>query len=446
MPRRTIALVVALLAVVVLGVAPEFGARAPHAEACAFDPRIPHTYEAEGDRQRYLSAIEAASVNALLPGDAYFELPRIELGTRQTRAEGTQRLPAALLKGLGWVESQLAMASRSVRFESIGDTLVSFDCGHGMMQITTGMTVPLGFDGNASDDQVRVATHYAYNAARGAVLLADKWNQAPQQRPIVGTDTNSDPNLIENWYYAVWSFNGFTGPGSRGSNHPLDPTFASVRGEYRCDGSQSRNRFPYQELVWGCLANPPEREGTQLWAPIDATLPNVNDPTVFAALSITNFTFPFSRMDFPTPQPAHAAQPVALPPDVRTALFAAPVMQVSTTSVSIDVTGSPSEAQATIDIRNVGTGVLAWQATTSDLFLVLSPPAGAAAGSDLRCAIGPCPVGRLTVTVNPTLLPTTSTSGTIRIENANGSGSATIIEVQVIADFAICAPGTSRER
>ena len=129
---------------------------------------------------------------------------------------------------------------------------------------------------------------------------------------------------------------------------------------------------------------------------------------------------------------------VALKRSVRTA--------VAVTAAATFLAVSPAEAQATIDIRNVGTGVLAWRATTSDLFLVLSPPAGAAAGSDLRCAIGPCPVGRLTVTVNPTLLPTTSTSGTIRIENANGSGSATIIEVQVIADFAIGAPGTSRER
>ena len=445
MRRRTLALGVTLLAVLALGGVHEFRGPRPHAEACAFDPRTPHTYEAEGDRLRYLAAIDAASVNGLLPGDPFFELPRVELGTRQNRAEGVRQVPVEILRGLGWVESQLTMASRSVRFESIGDTLVSFDCGHGIMQVTTGMTIPLGAAGRASSDQVLVATHYAFNASRGAVLLADKWNQAPQQRPIVGTDTNSDPNLIENWYYAVWSYNGFTGPGSRGSNHPLDPTFASVR-DYRCDGSQSRNRFPYQELVWGCLAHPPEREGARLWAPVAASLPNVNDPTVFNALSIANFDFPFSNMDLPTPEPAHAAEAVTLPPNLAAGLFAAPVMQVATTSVSIDVTGPPSAAQATIDIRNAGTGVLAWQASTSDPFLVLSPPAGAAAGTDLRCAIGPCPAGRLTVTVNPTLLPRTNTSGTIRIENANGTGTVAIVEVEVIADFAIGAPGTSRER
>ena len=445
MRKRSLVFVATLLAVIALGAAHELSSSRPHAEACAFDPRTPHAYEAEGDRLRYLSALDAASVNGLLPGDPFFELPRVEIGTRQTRAEGTRQLPAELLRGLGWVESQLTMASRSVRFESIGDTLVSFDCGHGIMQVTTGMTVPLGPAGRASEDQVRVATHYVFNAARGAVLLADKWNQAAQQRPIVGTDTNSDPNLIENWYYAVWSYNGFTGPGRRGSNHPLDPTFASVR-DYRCDGSQSRNRFPYQELVWGCLANPPEREGAPLWAPVDASLPNLSDPTVFNALSIANFDFPFSNMDLPTPQPAHAAAVITLPPNLAAGLFAAPVMQVTTTSVSIDVTGAPSAAQATIDIRNAGTGVLAWQASTSDPFLVLSPPAGAAAGSDLRCAIGPCPLGRLTVTVNPTLLPTTNTSGTIRIQNANGTGAVVIIEVEVVADFVIGAPGTSRER
>jgi len=444
-PRGRSALLVTLLVAITILAAPELRHEPPRAEACAFDPRTPHTYEAEGNRQRYLAALDAASVNALLPGDPFFELPRVEVGTRQNRTEGARRVPVEVLRGIGWVESQLTMASRSVRFESIGDALVSFDCGHGVMQVTTGMTVPLGPSGAASTNQVLVATHYAYNAARGAVLLADKWNQAPEQRPIVGTDTNSDANLIENWYYAVWSYNGFTGPGSRGSNHPLDPTFASVR-DYRCDGSQSRNRFPYQELVWGCLANPPERDGARLWAPLPASLPNLNDPSVFNALSIANFDFPFSRMDLPTPQPAHAGQAVSVPPNLAAELFAAPAMQVSTGSVSIDVTGAPSAAQATIDVRNTGTGVLAWFASTSDPFLVLSPPAGAAAGTDLRCTVAPCPAGRLTVTVNPTLLPTTNTSGTIRIQNANGVGSVAVIEVQVIADFAIGAPGTSRER
>ena len=61
------------------------------------------------------------------------------------------------------------------------------------MQVTSGMTVPLGDNSQASPDQLLVATHYAYNIARGAAILADKWNAAPESRPIAGTDTESRP-------------------------------------------------------------------------------------------------------------------------------------------------------------------------------------------------------------------------------------------------------------
>src|SRR5690606_41558925 len=71
---------------------------------------------------------------------------------------------------------------------------------------------------------VAPATRRSFPTRRSSDLqiLAEKWNVAPEQRPVVGTDTQSDPALIENWYYAVWGYNGFTGPGSNRSNHPLD--------------------------------------------------------------------------------------------------------------------------------------------------------------------------------------------------------------------------------
>src|SRR6185295_5682639 len=167
-----------------------------------------------------------------------------------------------------------------------GEALISFDCGHGVMQVTTGMTIPLGTDGRPTTRQVLVATHYLYNIARGAFILADKWNAAPEARPIAGTDTNSNPLLVENWYFAVWSYNGFTGPGSSRSNHPADPTFAFPRPAFTCDGSQSRARYPYQELVWGCMANPPQRSGAPIWQPVAATLPDLTKPEFFNALAV----------------------------------------------------------------------------------------------------------------------------------------------------------------
>ena len=164
--------------------------------------------------------------------------------------------------------------TRDAPFGGIGPALISFDCGHGIMQVTSGMTVPLGDDGRASPEQLLVATHYAYNIARGAAILADKWNAAPEYRPIAGTDTDSDPSIVENWYFAVWSYNGFTGPGAKRSNHPMDPVYGAwPRTPYSCgaanDGyGHNRGSYPYQELVWGCATRPPVVDGRQLWATV----------------------------------------------------------------------------------------------------------------------------------------------------------------------------------
>ena len=437
----------AALALVVIAtvawLAPGPGAR--DALGCAF-LRHPHTYEADRARSTYLGAIEAVAVNALFAGDPVFGLPAIEAGTRSNRTRATQRrIPATVLKAIAWVESNMTMASRSVTYQSSGDTLVSFDCGHGMMQVTTGMTVPLGADRQPSSAQVRVATHYAYNIARGAAILADKWNRAPEMRPIAGTDTNGNPDIIENWYYAVWSYNGFTGPGDRMSNHPADPGFGSwPRAAYRCDGQQSRNRYPYQELVWGCMASPPSIGGSTLWDAVPATLPDLTDPRYFQALSPSTFTFPYVGMDIATPQPSHADAVPSISSSYRAQALGSPVLRADSGRIVLRTDGPPTAARTTIEVRNTGTGVLAWVAQPSDSWLVVDPPAGVALGPRVPCT-GECERNaEITITVNPTLLPAATASATLRISSPNGSGRSIDIRVDVEADFEVGAPGTSR--
>ena len=416
------------------------------ANACAFDPRRPYAYEADVNRTAYRLAFDAVSTNTLFGSDPFFALPPIERGTRSARADAAPFIPADLLKAISWVESDMTMAQRSVRFDSIGEALVSFDCGHGLTQVTTGMTVPLGANGLPSDRQVLIATHYAYNVARGAQILAEKWNAAPEQRPIVGTDTNSDPALIENWYYAVWGYNGFTGPGANRSNHPLDSALQWPRPAFQCDGTQSRDRYPYQELVWGCLARPAVRNNTNLWTAVPATLPNQTDPAVFSAMGLSNWSFPYSRMDIKTPTPAHVATAPALPASYRETLLGAPQLQASTESVSIRLNDPTSSGRVTVDIRNAGTGVLSWIAQPSANFLVLTPPGGTALGPGIACTSGTCPHGTLTIEINPTLLPSSSARGTITVRSPNGGSGAITINVNVIAEFEVGAPGTSQAR
>ena len=417
----------------------------PHAQACAF-LRTPAAYEAEQARVTYLSTIDAASVDALFPGDAYFGLPAVEVGTRAARADGVRRVPAVLLKAIAWEESTLTMASRSTHFDSLGPALVSFDCGHGVMQVTTGMTAPLGTGSQPALRQVSVATHYVYNIARGAAILADKWNQAPKSRPIAGTDTASDPRLVENWYFAVWSYNGFAGPGSNSSNHPLDPSFGAwPRARYECDGTQSRRRYPYQELVWGCAASPPERLGALLWTPVAATLPDFTQPRFFQPLSLGNWAFPYSAMDIPTPQPAHASAVPQVPGGAGQQLLAVPRLRRGEDAVVIQLNGLPADQRATVTVENAGTGILSWVATSTENWIVVDPPAGAALGADVECRPPQCLRGaELTITVNPTLLPRANTLGILRIVSPNAPGSEWLLRVEVDADFEVAAPGTSR--
>ena len=438
------ALLAALLAALAAGV--WAGPQAAPADACVF-LRTPRTYEADSARSLYMSAIDAAAVDALFPGDPFFGLPTIETGARANRSEGSiRRVPVALLRAIAWIESNLTMASRSVPFQSPGLALVSFDCGHGIMQVTTGMTVPLGGDDQPSGAQVSVATHFAHNVARGAAILADKWNRAPQLRPIAGTDTGSSPELIENWYFAVWSYNGFSGPGDYRSNHPADPAFGGwPRSPYRCDGSQPRNRHPYQELVWGCLASPPAPDGRALWQPIAATLPDLAQPQFHQALSPANFQFPYDRMDIPTPRPAHSDQPPAVDPGARARLLASPALAADTAPVVLRTDGSPEQARATIRVRNPGTGLLSWAALPSDSWIVVDPPAGVALGRDVACgSVGCTRDAEVTVTVNPTLLPAAAAEGSLRITSPNGRGRALSVRVDVEVDFEVGAPGTSR--
>ena len=175
---------------------------------------------------------------------------------------------------------------------------------------------------------------------------------------------------MENWYFAVWGYNGFTGPGANRSNHPLDPIYGSwPRTPYSCgptgDGKgHNRANYPYQELVFGCAANPPVVDGKPLWqAQADHPAGPQRRRLSQDALKLANFVFPYSKMDIPTPQPFHidtttppATSPCATRSSARRRWPSASLRQARH---SLRSTGSTVEL---VDIFNTGTGVLAWYA------------------------------------------------------------------------------------
>lgn len=115
-------------------------------------------------------------------------------------------IPPEILYAIAYTESEFK------QFNSNGNPFVSFDNGIGMMQVTP------------SEDQIpfnisRAKYDYRYNIEVAAKILKMKWND--QERiitnkdgkvgnflPIVG---NRDPMVLENWYFAIWAYNGYAG-------------------------------------------------------------------------------------------------------------------------------------------------------------------------------------------------------------------------------------------
>jgi hypothetical protein len=419
-------------------------------EGCAF-PSAPTTYEGPRNRYPYLLGEELAGFNKLFPSDMFFGTPNMETGLRgERRLANAPYIPPTLLKSIGWIESALAQAANSVPWSAVGPALVSFDCGHGIMQITSGMTNPAD-SGWPSKQQALVATHYLYNIGRGAAILADKWNAAPEFRPIAGTDTAASPNIVENWYFAVWGYNGFTGPGANRSNHPMDPIYASwPRTGFSCgptnDGyGHSYGNYPYQEIVFGCMARPPSVDNRQLWQPLAASLPNLNDSLWSGPLALSNFTTSnwYASMDIPSPQPTHNDLTDEPADGTAEFLLATPDLQVSSTSVPIGTTTQ-------VTLSNSGSGILSWRAKPGKSWVSVNKRGGIALGSDVSCASGaPCErTATLSISTNQSAgagwvdVESLTTGEVIRIYivtaryDANCDGASNAIDGLLILQFA----------
>jgi hypothetical protein len=191
------------------------------------------------------------------------------------------------------------------------------------------------------------------------------------------------------------------------------------------------------------MANPGERGGRELWTAVPVTLPDLTQPQFFNAMRLASFSFPYSEMDIPTPQPSHRTSAPQLAGNVRSLLLGTPTLSVDGGTITIHTNGTPDQATATVRVANPGSGLLSWSAMPSDNFLIVDPPAGSAVGSGITCGAARCPDGTIEVSINPTLLPASRASGTITITSPNAPGSVAI-RVQVFAEFEVAAPGTSR--
>ncbi len=210
-------------------------------------------------------------------------LPKMYAGYPAPSQPNTQPyVPCILLEAIGYTEST-GWKQFNADYGGYGETVISSDCGYGIMQITSNMD---GSDPGFSPS--RVAGEDIYNIGTGAYFLIKKWNYYPNS---VG---NNNPYVVEDWYFAVWAYNSFSL-----ANNPNNPTFDPGRSTWRCgqDPNQDRRYWPYQELIWGCAANPPSYQGTPFWQAVPLTLP-------------PRYLFPYpydAPIHIDDPQPTHGS-------------------------------------------------------------------------------------------------------------------------------------------
>ena len=262
------------------------GAACPNpCRSCSFQP-------AEGSNPSLASLRATFEAVARRQSDAGIDggVSNIEVGAGRTRQAA--EFPCKLMPAIGMAESSIR------QFCDSGLTVISFDCGFGIMQVTSGAA---SYPGLQSSVDV--------NIAAGADILAAKWNG---NESFGGSFGDSDPVFLESWYFATWAYNGFVY-----GNNPENPEHPAGRPPFNSPGSLSRGSYPYQEIVWGYLGFPQEREGEPVFAAVDVTYPT----------GIPNQSGLFS-VSLPLPQPAHAdpcvevCPPAGCPPqDQRTLIL-----------------------------------------------------------------------------------------------------------------------------
>lgn len=174
-------------------------------------------------------------------------------------------LPQILLRGMGWQESSWKQFDGADG--TYACTLVSLDCGYGVMQMTSCMDTGCGWFAPE-----RAAGEPAYNLGTGTnFLVQEKWNWF--STPIYRLIGDNDHTAPEDWYYSVTAYNGWSACN--------DPNRTEYLGECPEDrrNPPSRTRppygegaspvYPYQEKVWGWMAHPENASaGTHwLWRP-----------------------------------------------------------------------------------------------------------------------------------------------------------------------------------
>lgn len=123
-------------------------------------------------------------------------------------------VPSVLLKSIARVESAFS------HYNSNGTPKVSGPC-IGLMMIN---------NRNGGYDSNKLKYDIEYNIEAGADVLLNKWSMSSYKS--VSSVGNMDPNVLENWYFALWAYNGW----AQSNNPHMLPSYAK--------------KYTYQQLIY----------------------------------------------------------------------------------------------------------------------------------------------------------------------------------------------------
>jgi hypothetical protein len=123
-------------------------------------------------------------------------------------------IPSVLLKSIARVESVYK------QFNEDGTPLVEGTC-IGLMMVNNRYG---GYDSNLLKYDLR------YNIEAGADVLLNKWSMSSYK--MVSSVGNMDPNVLENWYFALWAYNGW----AESNNPHMLPAYVK--------------KYTYQQLIY----------------------------------------------------------------------------------------------------------------------------------------------------------------------------------------------------
>jgi hypothetical protein len=122
-----------------------------------------------------------------------------ELKGMLTDAAIAKGVPPEIVKSIAVTEN-----GKLQQFQVNGDVFKSPDNGYGIMQVTPASEQDQRYDWN------RVKYDIRYNIEVGVEILLEKWKYATGSNPILPLINDGNPNVLENWYFAIWAYNGLS--------------------------------------------------------------------------------------------------------------------------------------------------------------------------------------------------------------------------------------------